>query len=272
MPSQLVPDPAAATASLPSAARLLGDQIRYQARVILAGGRATIVGIGLPVVLLITSSGGHGRVSAASVAGRAAFGLTIIAWMVYGVRLVAAREAGILKRWRATPLPRSCYFLGRILATTLVAVLAGAATVAAAMLLYHTHLTASGALGLLIVFALGAAAWAAIATALTGAISSVESASPILMVFYFPTIIISGMLGSIDEPQWLHTIARYLPAQPLVHAATSALRHAPNAPLLPAHDVLVLAGWVVVGLTLAVLTFRWEPHRPSKRGGGRGAR
>lgn len=92
------------------------------------------------------------------------------------------------------------------------------------------------------------------------------------MVFYFPTIIVSGMLGGIDEPHWLHTIARYLPAQPLVHAATSALHHAPNAPLLPAHDVLVLAGWVIVGLTLAVLTFRWEPHRPSKRRGGRAAR
>ena len=27
-----------------------------------------------------------------------------------GVRLVAARELGILRRWRAAPLPRWCYF------------------------------------------------------------------------------------------------------------------------------------------------------------------
>ena len=111
------------------------------------------------------------------VAGRAVFGLTLTAWNTYGVRTVAAREAGILKRWRATPLLRSCYFAARILATVLVSVLAGAATVAAGVVLYGAHLTATGALGALIVFVLGAAAWAASATALTSAVSTLDAAA-----------------------------------------------------------------------------------------------
>ena len=77
--------------------------------------------VGFPVVLLVTSDARHAHVAVATVAGYSVFGLTMTAFNTHGVRLVAARESGILKRWRATPLPRWCYFLGRIVATVVVA-------------------------------------------------------------------------------------------------------------------------------------------------------
>jgi hypothetical protein len=43
------------------------------------------------------------------------------------------------------------------------------------------------------------------------------------------------------------------------------VRHAPGAPLLPLRDVIVLASWAVAGLLGAVVLFRWEPHRPTRR-------
>jgi ABC-2 type transport system permease protein len=94
------------------------------------------------------------------------------------VRLVAAREAGVLKRWRATPLPRWCYFLGRILATVVVARARRSRHRRRRGALYNTHLTVSGALGALVAFVLGAFAWAATATALTAVIPTVEAAAP----------------------------------------------------------------------------------------------
>lgn len=260
-----MPDTTAPTKpTLPAIGPLLLTQIRYQARLLLANGRAVMIGVGLPVLLLISSTS-HSHASASDVAGHAVFGLTLTAWNTYGVRTVAAREAGILKRWRATPLPRSCYFLGRILATMLVSVLAGAATVAAAVALYGTHLSVVGGLATLAVFVLGAAAWAGPATALTSAVSTVDAAAPIFMLVYFPTVILSGVLGSISVPHWLHTLATYLPAQPLAQAATTALQHTPGAPQIAARDLLVLAAWAIGGLAIATLTFRWEPHRPKAR-------
>jgi ABC-2 type transport system permease protein len=245
-------DTARATAArMPSVARLLAAQVSYQAR-LLASGRAVTIGVGLPVILLIASHGHDSHTSATDIAGYAAFGLTLTAWNTYGVRLVAAREAGVLKRWRATPLPHWCYFLGRILAAVAVAVLAGAATVAAGVLLYGTHLTVSRALGALAAFILGAFAWAATATALTVLIPTVEAAAPTLMLTYFPVIIISGIFGAISEPHWLSAI---------VHALGSSLGHG----LLPARDLVVLAAWAVAGLAVAVATFRWEPHRPTQQ-------
>jgi ABC-2 type transport system permease protein len=249
---------------MPSIGRLLAAQITYQAR-LLAGGRAIIIGVGLPVLLLIASRGSHTGTEAAGVAGYATFGLTLTAWNTYGVRLVAARESGVLKRWRATPLPRWCYFLGRILATVVVAAIAGAATVAAGMLLFHTKVSVGSALGALIVFVLGAFAWAATATALTALIPTTEAAAPTCMVTYFPVIIISGVFGSISEPSWLATIAGYLPAQPLIHALTTVLGTTTGGLQLPARDILVLTAWAIAGLALAIATFRWEPHRPTQK-------
>jgi len=258
-------DTAPATAArMPSVGRLLAAQISYQAR-LLASGRAITIGVGLPVILLIASHSSQTHTDAADIAGYAAFGLTMTAWNTYGVRLVAAREAGVLKRWRATPLPHWCYFLGRILATVGVAVLAGAATVAAGVLLYGSHLSVSGTLAALVALMLGALAWAATATALTAAIPTIEAAAPTFMLTYFPVIIISSTLGGISEPHWLSTIASYLPAQPLVHALSSSLGHTPGHALLPGRDLVVLAAWSIAGLAAAVATFRWEPHRPTQQ-------
>lgn len=249
---------------MPNIGRLLAAQIGYQGR-LLASGRAVTIGIALPIILLLASHQSHTQTTGADVARYAVFGLTLTAWNTYGVRLVATREAGILKRWWATPLPRWCYFLGRILATVVVATIAGAATVAAGVLLYGTPLSFTGASGALVVFVLGSLAWAAAATALTTVVSTIEAAAPTFLVTYFPVIIISGLFGAISEPHWLTAIASYLPAQPLAHSAGLALDHTAGQTWLPGRDLIVLAAWAMAGIAIAVATFRWEPHRPAKR-------
>jgi len=247
---------------MPRITRVFAAQVVYQSR-LLAGGRSIIIGIGLPVLLLIAAHGQATTKAAgiAEIAGYATFGLTLTAWNTYGVRLVAARESGVLKRWRATPLPRWCYFLSRILASVVVAAIAGAATVTAGILLFHTQLSISGAMGALVVFVLGAFAWSATATAVTALIPTIEAAAPTCMLIYFPIIIISGLFGTIAEPSWLATIANYLPAQPLIQAAAITLEHSTGNNWPPTHDVIVLAVWGIAGLAVAAATFRWEPHR-----------
>jgi ABC-2 type transport system permease protein len=255
---------AAVSPRMPSIGRLLSAQIGYQAR-LLASGRAITIGIGFPIILLIASHSSHTRTTDVDVARYAVFGLTLTAWNTYGVRLVGAREAGILKRWWATPLPRWSYFLARILATVVVATAAGAATVAAGVLLYNIHLTVSGAAAALVAFVLGSLAWAAIATAITAVIPTLDAAAPTFLVTYFPVIIISGVFGAISEPHWLSTAATYLPAQPLAQAVGDALGHTAGQSWFPGRDLAVLGAWAIAGIALAAATFRWEPHRPTQR-------
>ncbi len=253
---------------LPSALLLLAAQVRYQAKLLLSSPRGLVIGVGLPIILLVASKG---KAAHPDVAGYAVFGLTMTAWSTFGMRLVAARESGVLKRWRATPLPRWCYFVGSILATALVSVAAGTATVLAAFLIYghnlgdgpHVYVTGAGAAAVVGVCFLGALAFAAATTALTSFVPSVEAALPTLMLTYFPLIIVSGVLFSIAEPHWLSTLASYLPAQPLVDAMTKVVRHTPGEGFVPLRDDVVLACWAVGGLVAAVALFRWEPHRPT---------
>lgn len=268
--AEAAPITRAASTRLPSPARLLAAQTGYQLRQLLANGRTTAIGIGLPVILLIASKGKN---SSPDVAGYAAFGLTITAWASYGVRLVAARESGLLKRWKASPLPRWCYFVAAVTATTIAAAIAGCVAVAVALLLWGSHfdagpsvqLTGRGAAAILIVFLLAGLAWAAAATAVTSIIPTVEASFPTLTLIYFPLVIISGVIFSINEPSWLTTLVSYLPAQPMIDAAVNAVHHGTGVPFIPGRDVAVLAAWAAGGLLVAILTFRWEPHRPRTR-------
>jgi ABC-2 type transport system permease protein len=255
---------------LPNIVTLLAGQVRYQFRLLTSTPSALIIGVGFPVVLLVVSDVRHAHVAIATVAGYAVFGLTMTAYNTHGVRLVNARQSGILKRWRATPLPRWCYLLGRLLTVAIFATMAGAITVLVATLFYGLHLTAAAAAGVLIAFLLGACAWAAAATVVSSLVPVVEAASPIFIVTYFPVILVSGALGQIsNEPNWLATIAGYLPAKPLIDAVTGALASTSAGITLPGKDVLVLAIWTVAGLVVAAATFRWEPRRPVQRRGAR---
>jgi ABC-2 type transport system permease protein len=253
----------ATAARLPHPVTLLAAQVGYQFRLMLASPSALAISVGLPVILLIAGNARHASDGPAIVAGYAVFGLTMTAWNTHGVRLVSARELGILRRWRAAPLPRWCYFAGRIIATSLFATMAAAATLLAGLWFDGAHLTAGAALALLPVLILGSLAWAAASTAMSSVVPGMGNASPVFLLTYFPVVLISGALGPIGgEARWLTTLASYLPAQPLIDSAGRALRH---VPVFDPHDLLVLAAWAVIGLAVASARFRWEPRRPGQR-------
>jgi ABC-2 type transport system permease protein len=251
----------------PGTGRLLGAQVRYQMLLLTRNPRAMVLSLVIPVLLLVLSSSRHGRLDPrledAVVAGLATFGLIVTAYVSHAVGLVTSRQEGVLRRWRATPLPTWCFFAGKIAATALIALGSVAIAVAAGAALYHVHLTTGAALSLLVVFILGALAWAAVGTAVTALVPTAQSAAPVLMLTYLPVILFSGGLGSVSsEPGWLATAARYLPAQPIIDAATRVLQHGGGLAPIPGHDLAVLGAWAIAGVVASVCFFRWDPVRP----------
>ena len=247
---------------LPPAAPLLAGQLRHELRLLLRTPRALGTGIVLPVLLLVLSESRSGHLSLSNLAGYAVLGLSMTAWTTHGTGLVASREAGVLRRWRATPLPAWCYFTGRIAATLLVAAAAGIVTVLAAVLMYGTDLDPRRGIELVGALLFGSVACAAPATALTGFVPSVASAFPVLGLTYMPVVIASGVFGPVgSEPRWMTRAASYLPIEPVVDAARHTLAYGS----LPARDVAVLAAWAVGGTLVALATFRWAPTRPRQR-------
>jgi ABC-2 type transport system permease protein len=194
------------------------------------------------------------------------FGAVSTAYITHTSSLVAARQTGVLKRWRATPLPPACFLGARIAATTLLATAGGMLTALAGGADYHIHTSPGTLASLLLVLLLGAAAWASIGTAVSAMIPTVEAAWPILGVTYMPIVVLSGGFGVVGtEPGWLATIIGWLPVQPIVHSATLALHSGSGDSTLSAHDLAVLAAWAAAGLLVAQRWFYWAPHTPGRR-------
>jgi ABC-2 type transport system permease protein len=258
------------TGRLPGTGPLLAAQIGYQLRLLLRTPRAVFAGVLLPVLLLVLRDGGSGGDAQlpALVAGLMGLGVITTAYVTHAAGLVAAREAGVLRRWRASPLPAWCYFTGRIVATVAVAGAGAAVTALVAGTMLGVSLDAVMALRLLLAVSAGALAWSALGTAVTALLPTAEGALPLLTVTYLPVLLLSGVLFSAPSGQagWLTTLIRDLPAQPIVDAVTRALHgSAGGAPPIPGHDLAVLAAWTAVGLLASLRLFRWDPRPPARR-------
>lgn len=257
--------------SLPRPGTLLAGQLAYHAQVLLRTPRAVVGGLLLPIILLVMRTDARhatGTARTSLVAGLAVFGVLSAAYVTHAASLVAARQAGILKRWRAAPVPPWCFFAGRIAATTLLATAGGALTAIVGGVNDHLALTPGAIVELVGVLLLGAATWASIGTAVSALIPTVEAAWPLLGLSYLPLVIVSGSFGNVGgEPRWLATAVGYLPVQPVIHGAARALHSSGGAAVLSAHDLAVLAAWAAAGLLLSQRHFRWDPRTPGRRRG-----
>ncbi len=251
---------------LPALAPVLATQVRYQLTMLMRTPRALIAGLIMPGLLLALEAGKKEHVTMAAaaprIAGLLAFSAVAVAFFIHANALVIAREEGVLRRWRASPLPAWAYFAGRIVATVLLTAASGLVLVFVAMAMTGLHLTGHAVTGLIVADVLGALALTATGIALTPVIPSAQAAQPVLMLVYFPLVVLSGSFGAItDLPHWLTTAMTYLPAQPVINAISGVMQHG-SGPLMSAHDVAVLVGWAVGGLLISVWFFAWDPHRP----------
>lgn len=250
---------------------VLRSQLRYQLILLARNPRALITALVLPAMLLAlelgrvqhlgTTQAGM-TVLAPRVAGLFVFGAAAIALMSHALTLVVAREDGVLRRWRASPLPAATYFAAKIIITVLAADAAGAVLVLLSVEMAKLHLTGHAVLAMLAAGTLGALALAAAGTAITALISNAQAAQPVLMLVYLPLIFLSGSFGPTGNlPHWVVTAVSYLPVQPMIDALTRGLASS-GGTLLPAHDFAVLVAWLAGGLVASILFFRWDPSRP----------
>jgi ABC-2 type transport system permease protein len=258
---------------LPGLIPVIGGQLRYQLTLLMRTPRTLMAGLILPGALLALQLGrvqhiGQGAaadVLAARVAGLVVLGAMSVAYLTHASSLIVAREDGILRRWRATPLPAWGYFAGRIAAAVLIADAAALILVLVGVAMAGLHLTAAGIVSLLVAATAGSLALAAAGTAITRLIPSAQGANQLLALTYIPLIIFSGGFGGLSGlPHWLNTLMSYLPAQPMIDAVTRALELGTGQPglSLPGRDLAVLAAWAVGCLLLSVRFFRWDPTRP----------
>ena len=238
-------------------ARGLRAHLHYQLLLLVRTPRAAFAGLLLPLGLLLLR--GDGQPGTDLVAGLTVLGALSTGYLTHAAGLVTARESGVLRRWRASPLPPWVFFAGRMAATTLIAVAGAAATLAVAATAYHVGPGPAGVVDLLVVLVVGTLCVAALGTAATAVVPTAESAQPVLSLTFYPLVLLSGALGGAAGGSGrLGEVLRWLPVEPMIDAVTRALHQGAGA-LPPAQDLAVLAGWTVTGLAVSLVTFRWHP-------------
>jgi ABC-2 type transport system permease protein len=252
-------------------ATLVMHQLRFDVLASLRNRRVVFLSIALPVLLLVVLTGLYGdspnveaigrEVSAerAFVPGIMALAVLTSSFMTLLMTVAGQRQAGVLKRRRATPVPAIVLILGRTLTATAISIAAVSVMLVIADAGYDIAPPAGFELPMLLGVVVGSVCFACCGYALAGLVTSPESAGPIVQVVLLPLQLISGVYFPTDGlPDWLQTVASVFP---LVHV-TQALQHGmlPD-PSIAWGDLGVMALWAVGAAAVAVRTFRWLPAR-----------
>ncbi|MGY1735250.1 MULTISPECIES: ABC transporter permease [unclassified Geodermatophilus] len=182
------------------------------------------------------------------------------------ISIATERADGTLKHLYGTPMPRSAYFVGKVVQVLAVTVLIIVVLLAVGAVFYDVDLPSGRDwLTFAWVTALGAAACTLLGIAVSSLARNGRSASatvtPIALVLQF----ISGVFFQFSQvPGWMQTIASLFPLKWMAQGLRSVFLPDALAAQEPAGSwelgrvALVLAVWCAAGLVLCVLTFRWQ--------------
>jgi ABC-2 type transport system permease protein len=220
----------------------------------------------LMMLLLFGSLNQHGTVDTDGgtipyltffVPGIIAYGVVTTTFSNLAVSLAAAREQGLLKRIKGTPLPWWAFFAGR----------AGSAICVTAAMTISTLVLAHGLFGVpvrartLPAFAaavvLGSAAFTALGIAVVRWLPGADSAGPMQAAIVFPLAFISGVWFPMhDAPGWLDHVSRMLPLRPLADALQTAFDPGTTGAGFAGGDLVSLALWTTAGGWLMIKFLR----------------
>jgi ABC-2 type transport system permease protein len=245
--------------------RLLAHQVRYEQLSFWRNPQSAVFTFIFPVVFVAIMGalfGGGGK--SAYFGGLSALQYyvpTIAALSVLGscygqlaVALAARRQAGILKRIRATPLPAWAYFAGLLAHCVLVSVIDIALIVVVGRLYgvpFPSHW-----LAIMLTLVLGAVSFCALGVAVASVISNAEAAPAVTQLVLFPLLFISGTYLPIHSAL-LNRVSGWLPVRPFNEALTRPFAQHAGADW---RALAVLAAWGAAGAIVAVRRFRWDPR------------
>jgi len=166
------------------------------------------------------------------------------------------REAGVLRRFSATPLRPLNYFLTDLLVPFLMTLLGILLLVLVGTVVFSVRFEGN-LFSLLAGIILGASAFFSLGYALVGLVSNARAVVVIANVVLYPLMIFSGAMVPLEVmPDTVRTISRFLPLTHLVALLRGLWSGKGWGDYLT--EVAVLVGIAIVGTVIVARTFRWE--------------
>ncbi len=204
------------------------------------------------------------------VVGMIASGLLATGFQSLGIWIPIERDRGVLKRLAGTPMPKAAYFIGKILMVLAIGTVETAILLAFGVLFFDISLPSSAAKWVTFgwVGLLGITACTLMGIAASGFVRSARGASAVITPIALVLQFISGVFFVFTSlPHWMQTVASFFPLKWMCQGMRSVFLPDTFAAQEPAGTwelervALVLGAWVVGGLILCLLTFRWTTSR-----------
>lgn len=207
--------PIAPSRHVPTLSGILSALLRADVTVQLRNGRALVLALLLPLVLLYALSAGKRGVQLGDplfrIATALTFGIASIAILGYTATVAGDREKGVFQRLRVTPAPTWAIMVSR-LAVQIVSMLVMAVVVlAAAAVVQKVTLDPAGYLLALVAVIFCSAVFLGVGQALVGLINSADTVNAVGRLAYLPFVAL-GLFGHSEIfGTTFETIARWSP-------------------------------------------------------------
>jgi len=246
-----------------NAARLALRQVVYENRAFWRNPAAAFFTFAFPLIFLVIFTTIFGRDAARFFTG-GIMTLSIVSATFTNIAMsvTLAREEGILKRIRGTPLPPLAYLAGRMLHSVAIGLILAVIVMAYGALAQGVEVPWAGLPVLLATLIIGSAALCALGLAVSSLIPNADAAPAVVNAAVLPLYFISNVFTPADQlPDWLDAVSKLFPIRHLADAVASVYAAAPAAPEMPWGSLAVVAAWGVGSALFALRFFRWEPRR-----------
>lgn len=196
----------------------------------------------------------------------AAAGVLLSGVQNLAVRIAEEKGDGTLKRLGGTPLAPLSYFAGKLLTSFVTGAIQLVLLIVFSHFVFGVELPTDPGryLELLWVFALGIVTCGLLGIALSAVPRSGRSATAVVIPLVLFLQFISGVYLPFSQlPSWMQTLASFFPLKWLAQGMRAVFLPEQFKSLEVGGEwnlgliALVLAGWLVVGLVVSRLTFRW---------------
>jgi ABC-2 type transport system permease protein len=250
---------------------MLAHQVRYDLLASFRNPRARFFTFVFPIVLLVILAGvfGHGttvvdgvrvHLSRFYVPGILAMSIITTAYASLVVSIATARETGVLKRRRATPVPAAILIAGQALSTLVVTLAMTAVLLLIGRLGYAVSMGPGALIAVACTVVVGTLSFACIGYAVAGLIGSLDAAQPIVQATMMPLYFISGIWIPVATlSSTLRAVASVFPVEHLAAALHVASVHGSLDAAFAPKDLLVLAVWGLAAAAIAARRFSWLP-------------
>lgn len=256
-----------------SGIRLAARQVRYENKAFWRNPPAAFFTFAFPLIFLVifnllfgnepyrTPGGVLTTASTFFVPAIATFAIVTATFTNLATTVTFARDQGLLKRYRGTPLPSWAYLAGRIAHAIAITILLVALVTVFGALFYEVDPPVATLPAVLAALAAGAFAFCSLGLAMTAAIPTAEASPAIVNGIILPLLFISDVFIQTDQaPAWVGTLGDVFPIKHLSQALQTAFTPGATGAGFEWGHLGIVAAWGVAGLALSLRFFSWEPR------------